>query len=56
MIRCVMIEVVSNHGNRSIKKIMVLDDDGIAGLAAADVNKWAGEGVLTLIYRIIGCP
>ena len=33
MIGRVMIEVVSNQGNRSIKKIMVYDNGGSAGVA-----------------------
>ena len=32
MIGRVMIEVVSNQGNRSIKKIMVYDNGGSAGV------------------------
>ena len=41
MIGRVMIEVVSNQGTRSIKKIMVYDNGGSAGVG--DVH--AGEGV-----------
>ena len=42
--------------NRKVDYPATSNADGTARLAAADADEWAGEGVLTVIYRIRGCP